>query len=149
MSEAIVGLVGVLLGGLIAGVTAHLSEVARWRRDQFLSLHGDLAGLHATKWPGGEWYEVVELLARIRVRMLLLGYDVTLLDEMPERIGAARRTAKRVPGHELDEDTDFVWTMDSGASRAFDAHLDQLIRVVTPRKRRLVGVRDARREPEG
>lgn len=138
MSEAIVGLVGVLLGGLIAGVTTHLSETARWRRDQYLNLHSDVAALHAAKWPGDEWHETIELLARIRVRMLLLGYDVTLLDALPERIRAARRTAEKIPGHELDEDAEFVWVMNSEASDAFDAHLDELTRAVTPRKRRLV-----------
>lgn len=138
MSEAIVGLVGVLLGRLIAGITAHFSETARWRRDQFLNLHSDLAALHAAKWPGGHWHEFIELLARIRVRMLLLGYEVSLLDDMPERILAARRSAERIPGHELDEEAEWIWVMNSEASDSFDAHLDKLIRLVTPRRRGLV-----------
>ena len=144
MTEAIVGLVGVLLGGVIAGVTTHLSEVSRWRREQFLNLHSDLAGLHAAKWPGGEWHEVVELLARIRVRMLLLDYEVKLLDAMPDRISDARRSAEKVPGHQLGEDDEFVWVMGSEASEAFDAQVDQLTRLVTPRKRRFVKFKGSR-----
>lgn len=137
MSEAIVGLVGVLLGGLITGATTYLSETARWRRDQFLSLHSDLASLHAAKWPGIHWHETIEVLARIRVRMLLLGYEVALLDSMPELILAARRTAEQIPGHVLDQEDEFVWVMSGEASQAFDARLDDLTRLVTPRKRRL------------
>lgn len=139
MSEALVGLLGVLLGGLIAGATTHLSETARWRRDQFLELHTDLGALHAAKWPGGPWHEVIELLARVRVRMVLLHFDVAALDEMPERIRTARGAAERVPGHELGEAADFVWVMNSEASEGFDALVDELTRMVTPRKRRLVG----------
>lgn len=137
MSEALVGLIGVLLGGLIAGTTTHMSERARWRRDQYLELHTDLAALHAAKWPGGPWHEVIELLARIRVRMVLLGYEVETLDVMPERIRVARGSAEKVPGHELDEDVDFLWLMNSEASEAFDAKIDELTRTVTPRRRRL------------